>query len=132
MFLRVSSHLPGSVCMDESVMRPLETVSLTDVYTALGTQLQGLSHAEAARRLARYGQNTLHQVATASLARKLLANFTHLMALLLWDGGLIGFLAQTEQTCRISSSPVPVWLPVLGRQWSTRRGCRANLARSRT
>jgi Ca2+-transporting ATPase len=83
--------------MDESAMRPLETVPLPDVYTALGTQPQGLSHAEAARRLARYGRNTLRQVATTSLVRKLLANFTHLMALLLWVGGLIGFLAQMPQ-----------------------------------
>ncbi len=75
-------------------MRPIETVPLLEVYAELGTQPQGLSHAEAAIRLARYGQNTIRQVATTSLVRKLLANFTHLMALLLWAGGLIGFMAQ--------------------------------------
>jgi len=78
-------------------MRPIETVPLPDVYAALATQPQGLSHAEATVRLARYGPNTIRQVASTALVRKLLANFTHLMALLLWAGGLIGFLAQMPQ-----------------------------------
>lgn len=75
----------------------IETVPLADVYTALETQPLGLRHAEAVVRLARYGWNTIRQVATASRRRKLLDNFTHLMALLLWVGGLIGFLAQMPQ-----------------------------------
>ena len=65
---------------------PLEALSLTDTYTALGTQPQGLTHAEAAARLQRYGRNTIDPVETTPLVRKFLANFTHLMALLLWVG----------------------------------------------
>jgi magnesium-transporting ATPase (P-type) len=81
----------------ERLDRPIEALPLADIYVALGTQSQGLTHAEAAARLHRYGGNTIHTVETTSLVRKFLANFTHLMALLLWVGGLLGFLAQMPQ-----------------------------------
>jgi magnesium-transporting ATPase (P-type) len=45
-----------------------------------------LTHAEAAARLQHYGRNTIRTVETTPLVRKFLANFTHLMALLLWVG----------------------------------------------
>ena len=70
----------------------------TDIYTALGTQPQGLTHAEAAARLQDYGRNTIQPIATTPLVHKFLAHFTHLMALLLWVGGLLGFLAQYAAT----------------------------------
>ena len=83
---------------------PLEALPLHDIYIALGTQPQGLMHAEAAARLQRYGRNTIRPVAATPLVRKFLANFTHLMALLLWVGGLLGFLAQMPQL------GVAIWL----------------------
>jgi len=79
------------------LQRPIEALPLTDIYVALGTQPEGLTHAEAATRLQHYGRNTIRTVETTPLVRKLLANFTHLMALLLWAGGLLGFLAQMPQ-----------------------------------
>jgi P-type E1-E2 ATPase len=63
-----------------------------------------LTHAEAAARLQHYGPNTIRPIATTPLVRKFLANFTHLMALLLWVGGLLGFLAQMPQL------GVAIWL----------------------
>lgn len=48
-------------------------------------------------RLQRYGRNAIRKVAVLPLARRFLANFTHLMALLLWVGGLIGFIAHLPQ-----------------------------------
>jgi len=62
-----------------------------------GTRPQGLTHAEVAARLQHYGRNTIHIAETTPRVRKLLAHFTHLMALLLWVGGLLGFLAQMPQ-----------------------------------
>jgi len=88
----------------ETVPCPLEALPLPDIYTALGTQPQGLTHAEAAARFQHYGPNTIRPVATTSLVRKFLANFTHLMALLLWVGGLLSFLAQMPQL------GVAIWL----------------------
>lgn len=78
-------------------MRPIETVPRAEVYTVLETQPLGLTQTEAAARLARHGRNTITQLATSSLWRKGAANFTHLMALLLWVGGLLGFLAQLPE-----------------------------------
>lgn len=72
---------------------PIHTLALADVYTQLNSQGQGLTTAEAVARLQRHGANTIHELQTRSLLHKLLTNFTHLMAMLLWVGGLLGFLA---------------------------------------
>jgi P-type Ca2+ transporter type 2C len=72
---------------------PIHTLAIAEVYTQLDSQSQGLSTAEATTRSRRCGANTLHELQTRSLLRKLLTNFTHLMAMLLWVGGVLGFLA---------------------------------------
>jgi hypothetical protein len=41
----------------ETLQCPIEVLPLTDIYAALGTQPQGLTHAEAAARLQHYGRN---------------------------------------------------------------------------
>lgn len=48
-------------------------------------------------RLQRCGRNAIRKVAVLPLARRFVANFTHVMALLLWVGGLIGFIAHMPQ-----------------------------------
>ena len=75
----------------------LHQCTVTEAYAALSTSARGLSHAEAAIRLQRYGPNSLQSVKRRPLILTFLANFTHLMALLLWVGGLIGFIAQLPQ-----------------------------------
>ena len=50
----------------ETLQRPIEALPLTDIYAALGTQPQGLTHAEASIRLQHYGRNTIHCCAPAS------------------------------------------------------------------
>jgi magnesium-transporting ATPase (P-type) len=67
------------------------------VYAALATQPDGLTQAEAAERLERNGRNAIREIKGTPLILRLLANFSHLMAMLLWAGGLIGFLAQMPQ-----------------------------------
>jgi potassium/sodium efflux P-type ATPase len=56
-----------------------------------------LTCVKAAARLQHYGRNTISTVESTPLFRKFLSNFTHLMALMLWGGGLLGFLAQMPQ-----------------------------------
>jgi magnesium-transporting ATPase (P-type) len=56
-----------------------------------------LTYTEAAVRLQHYGRDTIATGATTPLFRKFLSHFTHLMALLLWGGGLLGFLTQMPQ-----------------------------------
>lgn len=75
----------------------IAAMSIAASYTALNTQPAGLSHAEAHHRLQHYGHNRLREVRGKPLLIRLLANFTHLMAWLLWLGGLVGFIAQQPQ-----------------------------------
>ncbi len=82
----------------------LHRQTVSEAYAALGTSSRGLSAAEAAVRLRRAGPNTLETVRRKPLMRVLIENFTHLMALLLWAGGLIGFLAQMPEL------GVAIWL----------------------
>ncbi len=63
------------------------------VYAALGSRPGGLSSQEAADRLAADGPNTLQGGHERHLLRRFLANFTHLMALLLWAGALLALVA---------------------------------------
>jgi Ca2+-transporting ATPase len=75
-------------------MMEFHHLSVEQVFAALGSDPQGLSPAEAQNRLTRYGPNVLREPPRTPLIRILLANFTHLMALLLWIGGGIAFAAQ--------------------------------------
>jgi magnesium-transporting ATPase (P-type) len=75
----------------------IHALPVPEVYQALGSRPQGLTLAESAARRQRFGHNRLREVRPRSLVRKFLGNFTHLMALLLWAGGLVGFLARMPQ-----------------------------------
>lgn len=63
------------------------------VYGALGTAPGGLSEREAAARLARYGPNELPEPAGRPLIWRFVDQLTHFMALLLWVGGALAFVA---------------------------------------
>jgi potassium/sodium efflux P-type ATPase len=76
---------------------PIEALPTSEVYTALHTRPQGLTPKEAAERLSRYGPNTIREVKGKSLLLKFLANFVHLMAILLWIAGIVALIAQMPQ-----------------------------------
>lgn len=59
----------------------------------MNSDMRGLSQAEADKRLEQYGKNELAQKKQKSMFRKLLANFTSLMALLLWAGGIMAIVS---------------------------------------
>jgi potassium/sodium efflux P-type ATPase len=88
---------PALAAPDVAARMAAHTLPAAGVYTALGTRPRGLAPAEASARLAQHGPNVIQDVKGAPLIWKLLANFTHLMALLLWAGGLIAFIAQMPQ-----------------------------------
>jgi len=67
------------------------------VYALLGTSSAGLDLSEAAARLSRCGHNTISRSSLTPLYRKFLSNFTHLMALLLWAGGVIAMVARLPE-----------------------------------
>lgn len=74
-----------------------EAIPVDAVYAALESSPTGLSQADAEQRLRHYGRNALREPPRPPLWRTMAAHFTHLMALLLWVGGLVGFIAQMPQ-----------------------------------
>ena len=79
----------------------------TAVYTAVSSRPAGLSEDEARARLLTYGENRLARVKGISLTRKFLANFVHVMAILLWAGGIMAFVAGMPQL------GIAIWLVVI-------------------
>lgn len=75
----------------------IHSLPIPEVLSILGSRPGGLSQDEAKKRLERYGRNVITKVKGRPLWKHFLANFTHLMAILLWVGGIIGFLAQMPQ-----------------------------------
>lgn len=68
-------------------------VSSVEACRLMDSQMRGLSAEEAQKRLEQYGKNELAQAKQESLFKKLLRNFTSLMALLLWAGGIMAIVS---------------------------------------
>jgi len=77
--------------------QPIQALPVSEVYRVLAAQPQGLAQAQVEDRLRRFGRNVIRKEKGTPLILKFLANFTHLMAILLWAGGLVGFLARLPQ-----------------------------------
>jgi magnesium-transporting ATPase (P-type) len=75
-----------------------------ELYEKLGSRPQGLNQSEAEERLAKFGKNELQKIKGTPLIVKLLSNFTHLMAILLWVGGILAIIAEMPQLA------VAVWM----------------------
>ncbi|MDH4116358.1 MAG: cation-transporting P-type ATPase [Acidimicrobiia bacterium] len=72
-------------------------LSRADALASLGSDESGLSSAESNRRLDEQGANVFSDAPPRRLVRHFLANFGHLMALLLWVAGGIAFVARLPQ-----------------------------------
>jgi len=83
--------------INAEVVRIIHKLAILEVYDNLVTRTQGLTQAEAEARLKDYGRNAIKEISSKPLIYKFLSNFTHLMALLLWAGGIVGFIAQLPQ-----------------------------------
>jgi calcium-translocating P-type ATPase len=79
-------------------------LDIEQVRAALRTGTDGLDPRDAAERLAKFGSNVLARSRKSSARRRVLANFTHLLALLLWIGGAVAWIARMPQLA------VAVWL----------------------
>jgi len=75
----------------------LQRLPEEEVYQTLETSGGGISREEAQSRLLKYGSNTLEEKKGKPLIVRFLSNFTHLMAILLWVGAIVGFVAQMPQ-----------------------------------
>ncbi len=72
----------------------IQILSKTDVFSTLLSSPQGIKTEEAVRRLAEYGPNQIHELKGSSLFFRLLAQFTHFLALLLWFAAALCFLSE--------------------------------------
>ncbi len=70
---------------------------IEQLYAHLHSGAQGLSQAEARMRLARYGANRIEKIADRSLIGKLLKEFTHFFALILWLAAGLAFFAEWRE-----------------------------------
>ncbi|HAE85501.1 MAG TPA: ATPase [Anaerolineaceae bacterium] len=89
----------------ESFIKPIDPEFLAtihektpeELYVGLRSQPDGLAQEEAQARLSIFGPNILREIKGKPLIVKFLANFTHMMAILLWVAGIGAFLAQMPQ-----------------------------------
>ena len=77
---------------------------MTNGQNLLESYKGGLSTAQAQIRLSRHGLNTVSVETRLSIWKLVKENFVHTMAILLWIGGLIGFLAGMPQIA------IAIWL----------------------
>jgi Ca2+-transporting ATPase len=75
-----------------------------EVYRTFSTGSSGLTQTEAEIRLRKLGPNVIREVRGKSLFVKFISNFTHLMAILLWVGGAVGFIA------RLPELGIAIWM----------------------
>jgi Ca2+-transporting ATPase len=79
------------------VSADIDALPVAALYTALGSRPEGLTSQEIRARQPRFGRNTIQKVKGKPLYQKFLANFTHLMAILLWIGGAVALIANMPQ-----------------------------------
>jgi Ca2+-transporting ATPase len=99
-----NSLMSQKVDLMESEQKYIYSLSVEAVYPALDTRPDGLNQSEAEKRLHEHGPNVLQEVKGKPLYLKFLANFTHLMAILLWIGGIVALIAQMPQLA------IAVWM----------------------
>ena len=72
----------------------IHQLSVPEAIARLRTNISGLSHEEAKRRLQEYGANSLAQVTREPLWVRFLKEFTHLFSLILWVAAGTAFVAE--------------------------------------
>ena len=77
--------------------KPIWALPLPEVLTALQSRPEGLSSAEAAERLQRFGANRLPPLKRRPLLLRFTDQLVHFMALLLWVAGTLAFIARAPQ-----------------------------------
>jgi len=72
-------------------------LSAAEALASLHSRREGLSAAEAARRLREYGENRIERLARPPQWRRLLKEFSHLFALLLWLAAGLAFFSEWRE-----------------------------------
>lgn len=72
----------------------IHQLSVAEAIQSLHSRPEGLSGAEAARRLQTFGPNQVEKVQGVPLGRRFLSAFTHFFALILWIAAALAFFAE--------------------------------------
>jgi sodium/potassium-transporting ATPase subunit alpha len=72
----------------------INSLTTEQVFHSLVTSEQGLSGEEAARRLREFGPNEISEVKKKHLLARLLGQFTHFLAVVLWLAAFLSFLSE--------------------------------------
>jgi len=72
----------------------IQSLSKAEVLRTLITSDKGLSHEDAQRRLNEYGLNEIKDVRKKPLYLKLVSQFIHFLAILLWIAAALSFLSE--------------------------------------
>ena len=75
----------------------LPALSYKEIFKELDTSRQGLTEEEVQARLQKHGPNEIQETGKTPLILKFLANFYHLMAIMLWAAALLAFLSDQPQ-----------------------------------
>jgi sodium/potassium-transporting ATPase subunit alpha len=75
----------------------IHQLTAAEALARLRSSKQGLSHAEAAKRLQEYGRNRVEEMAREHLAIRFLKEFTHFFAVILWLAAALAFFAERQQ-----------------------------------
>ncbi|MBN2004729.1 MAG: cation-transporting P-type ATPase [Anaerolineae bacterium] len=94
----------GITVPEQSGTPRFHKLSIQQVYETLATPLEGLPQTEVVQRLKKYGPNAIKEEKGKPLYTKLLSNFTHLMAVLLWVAGVVALIAAMPQLA------IAIWL----------------------
>lgn len=82
--------------MDEKKIRALYAQNdISEVFANLKSSANGLSEAEAEKRLQKYGPNEIKKAEAESMWKNFFKNFTSMMAILLWISGVIAIFSGT-------------------------------------
>ncbi|TCW39476.1 potassium/sodium efflux P-type ATPase [Thermohydrogenium kirishiense] len=68
-----------------------------ELFSELNTSIKGLSTDEVNERLQKYGYNEIKEVKKSSMLSRFIANFTHLLAILLWIASILSFIGGMPQ-----------------------------------
>lgn len=91
--------------MDEKKIRALYAQNdISEVFANLKSSANGLSEAEAEKRLQKYGPNEIKKAEAESMWKNFFKNFTSMMAILLWISGAIAIFSGTLEL------GIAVWL----------------------
>ncbi len=82
----------------------IPSLPVSVVYEEMRTCAEGLTQEAAAERLSQYGPNKLQEAKGKPLYVKFLANFTHMMAIMIWVGGIMAIIAKMPQLA------IAVWM----------------------